>query len=269
MVGGLHRGGGIHNGAVLQLAVHIAVAGGHGLLTGCAVLHSSGAAGVAEVQAGVDILSVVGDSLRLHTLFVVHAVDHDLAAGCYDVIQRRLGVVVPFKGDAGALQCIGYGAVHQLDRVLLPVGGDADGECALDIQGCKIAAERGVVDLIALFRADAGKVHDLCGGSSGIGHKNLPRTIGVGDVGQPQICSGDAKGSHKAYHHDTKCQHTGRYCLLCGSNCFLQFNGSDTRQLLSLSYLVRPRVLHRHPGRPDCGGWGYKRRTVKYDALFG
>lgn len=117
--------------------------------------------------------------------------DHDLAAGCHDVIQRRLGVVVPFKGDAGALQRIGYGAVHQLDRVLLPVGGDADGECALDIQGCKIAAERGVVDLIALFRADAGKVHDLCGGSSGIGHKNLPRTIGVGDVGQPQICSGD------------------------------------------------------------------------------
>ena len=169
------------------------------------------------------------------------------------MIQRRLGVVVPFKGDAGALQCIGYGAEHQLYRVLLPVGGDADGECALDVQGGKIAAERGVVDLIALFRADAGKVHDLCGGSIGIGHKDLPCTIGVGDVGQPQICSGDAKGSHKAYHHDTKCQHTGRYCLLCGSNCFLQFNGSDTRQLLSLSYLVRPRVLHRHPGRPDCG----------------
>ena len=185
------------------------------------------------------------------------------------MIQRRLGVVVPFKGDTGALQRIGNSAEHQLYRVLLPVGGDADGECALDVQGGKIAAERGVVDLIALFRADAGKVHDLCGGSIGIGHKDLPCTIGVGDVGQPQICSGDAKGSHKTYHHDTKCQHTGRYCLLCGSNCFLQFNGSDTRQLLSLSYFARLRAVHQHPGRPDCGGWGYKRRTVKYDALFG
>ena len=250
MVGGLHRGGGIHNGAVLQLAVHIAVAGGHGLLTGCTVLQGGGAAGVAEVQAGVDILGVVGDGLSFHPLCVVYAVDHDLAAGGHNVIQRRLGVVVPFKGDTGALQCIGYGAEHQLYRVLLPVGGDADGECALDVQGGKIAAERGVVDLIALFRADAGKVHDLCGGSIGIGQKDLPCTIGVGDVGQPQICSGDAKGSHKTYHHDTKCQHTGRYCLLCGSNCFLQFNGSDTRQLLSLSYFARLRAVHQHPRPP-------------------
>ena len=100
-----------------------------------------------------------------------------------------------------------------------------------------------------------------CAGEGiGISQKDLPCTIGVGDVGQPQICSGDAKGSHKAYHHDTKCQHTGRYCLLCGSNCFLQFNGSDTRQLLSLSYLARRgSVLHQHPGRPDCGCSEYKR----------
>ena len=80
MVRGLHGGGGIHHDAVLQLTVHIAVAGGHGLLALGTVLHGGGAPGVAEVQAGIDILGIIGDGLRFHAVLIVHAVHHDRGA---------------------------------------------------------------------------------------------------------------------------------------------------------------------------------------------
>ena len=242
MVGGLHRGGGIHNGAVLQLAVHIAVTGGHGLLTGCAVLHRGGAAGVAEVQAGVDILGVVGDGLSFHPLCVVHAVDHDLAAGGHNVIQRRLGVVVPFKGDTGAFQRIGNGAKGHLHRVLLAVGLDVHGEGPLNVQGGKIAAERGVVNVVALFGLNAGKAHDAGRVSLTADHQ-LTRTIGVGDVGQPQIRGGHGQSEHKAHRHDAERQHTGCDRTSAVRQCFLKFDGSDTRQLLSFHHFGMRRAL--------------------------
>ena len=91
MVGGLHRGGHIHHHAVFQFAVHILLAGGHGLLTLRPMLQGGGPAGVAEVQAGVDILGVIGDGLGLHLVLVVHPVHRDLTARSDQLIQRRLG----------------------------------------------------------------------------------------------------------------------------------------------------------------------------------
>ena len=127
------------------------------------------------------------------------------------------------------------------DGGLLTVGSDADGECALNVQGGKIAAVGRVIDLIALFGLDAGKVHNLCRVGLG-GEDHLPGTIGVCDVGQPQIRSGHTECSHKAHDHDTKRQHTGRDCMLAVRQCFLQFYGSDTRQLLSFQIFLRLRT---------------------------
>ena len=106
MVGGLHRGGHIHHHAVFQLAVHIAVAGGDSLLAFRTMAHCGGAAGVAEIQAGVDVLGIVGDGLRLHTVGVVHAVHRDGGTCAHQLVQSRLGVVVTLQGDTGTLQGI-------------------------------------------------------------------------------------------------------------------------------------------------------------------
>ena len=86
------------------------------------MLQGGGPAGVAEVQAGVDILGVVGDGLGLHLVLVVHPVHRDLTAHSDQLIQRRLGVVICLQGDAGALQRLGNGAKGHLHRVLLAVG---------------------------------------------------------------------------------------------------------------------------------------------------
>ena len=104
MVGGLHRGGHIHHHAVFQLAVHILFAGGHGLLALRPMLQGGGPAGVAEIQAGVDVLGIVGDGLRLHTVGVVHAVHRDGGTCAHQLVQSRLGVVVTLQGDTGTLQ---------------------------------------------------------------------------------------------------------------------------------------------------------------------
>ena len=252
MVGRLHSGGGIHHDAVFQLTVHIAVAGGDSLLAFRTMAHRGGAAGVAEIQAGVDVLGIVGDGLRLHTVGVVHAVHRDGGTCAHQLVQSRLGVVVTLQGDTGTLQGIRHGAEHHFDGVLLTVGSDADGECALNVQGGKVAAVGRVIDLIALFGLDAGKVHNLCRVGLG-GEDHLPGTIGVCDVGQPQIRSGHTECSHKAHDHDTKRQHTGRDCMLAVRQCFLQFYGSDTRQLLSFQNWLRLRTCFSCPGRPDCG----------------
>ena len=198
--------------------------------------YRGGASGVAEVQAGVDILGVIGDGLCFHTLLIVHAVDSDLRSGCDQLVEGGFGVVLALQRDACAVQRVGHGAEHHLDRVLLAVSRDADGKRALDVQCGKVAAVGRVIDLIAFFGLDAGEVHDLCGVGLG-GEDHLPGTIGVCDVGQPQIRSGHTKRSHKAHDHDTERQHTGRDCFLAVRECFLQFYGSDTRQLLSFRIL--------------------------------
>ena len=268
MVGGLHGSGGIHHDAVLQFAVHIAVAGGDGLLAFRTMAHRGGAAGVAEIQAGVDVLGIVGDGLRLHTVGVVHAVHRDGGACAHQLVQSRLGVVVTLQSDTCALQSVGDGAEHHLDGVLLTVGGDADGECALDVQGGKVAAVGRVIDPITFFGLDAGEVHDLCRVGLG-GEDHLPGTIGVCDVGQPQIRSGHTECSHKAHDHDTERQHTGRDSLLAGGQSFLYFYGSDTRQLLSFQSWVRPQTRCSMPRPPGLqGGQKHSGPTIKYDALF-
>ena len=196
------------------------------------MLHRSGAAGVAEVQAGVHILRIVGDGLGLHAVLIVHAMHHDFRTGSHLLIQGGFGVVLSLQRDACALQRIGHSAVHHLDGIGLSICLNAHGECAFDAQGGKIAAERRVVNMIAFFGLDAGEVHHLRGIGLG-GQQDLPGTIGVSDVGQPQIRSGHTECSHKAHDHDTERQHTGRDCLFAVRECFLQFYGSDTRQLLS------------------------------------
>ena len=263
MVRGLHGGGGIHHDAVLQLTVHIAVAGGHGLLALGTVLHGGGAPGVAEVQAGIDILGIIGDGLRFHAVLIVHAVHHDRGACGHQAVQGRLGVVIALQGDAGALQGIGHSAVHHLHRVGLAVGLDVHRECALNVQGGKVAAERRVIDLVALFGLDAGEAHDLCG-VGGRGEDHLLGPIGVGDVGQPQIRSGHTKGSHKAHDHDTKRQHAGRDCRSAARGCFFQVYGSDTRQLLSSCFWCGRGccIAPRPPGLRNTKG-----STIKYDAF--
>ena len=242
MVGGLHRGGHIHHHAVFQLAVHILFAGGHGLLTLRPMLQGGGPAGVAEVQAGVDILGVIGDGLSLHLVLVVHPVHRDLTARSDQLIQRRLGVVICLQGDAGALQRLGNGAKGHLHRVLLAVGLDVHGEGPLNVQGGKIAAERGVVNVVALFGLNAGKAHDA-GRVSLIADHQLTRTIGVGDVGQPQIRGGHGQSEHKAHCHDAERQHTGCDRTSAVRQCFLKFDGSDTRQLLSFHHFGMRRAL--------------------------
>ena len=52
VAGGGRIGGDVHHHAVFQLAVHIALAGGDGLLALRAMLQGGGAAGVAEVETG-------------------------------------------------------------------------------------------------------------------------------------------------------------------------------------------------------------------------
>ena len=267
MAGGLHGGGGIHHDAVLQLTVHIAVAGGDGLLALRAVLHGGGAAGVAEVEAGVDVLGVIGDGLGLHAVLIVHAVHRDLGARSHQLVQRGFGVVIALQGDACALQGVGDGAEHHLHRVLLAVGGDADGEGALNVQGGEVAAVGRVIDLVAFLGLDAGKVHDLCGVGLG-GEDHLPSTIGVCDVGQPQIRSGHTECSHKAHDHDTERQHTGRDSLLAGGQSFLYFYGSDTRQLLSFRILCGRGHCKNAPAARTAGRQKLGCPTIKYDALF-
>ncbi|EFQ08127.1 hypothetical protein HMPREF9436_00403 [Faecalibacterium cf. prausnitzii KLE1255] len=41
--------------------------------------------------------------------------------------------------------------------------------------------------------------------------------------------------------------------MLAVRQCFLQFYGSDTRQLLSFQNWLRLRTCFSCPGRPDCG----------------
>ena len=179
VAGGLHGGGGIHHDAVLQLTVHIAVAGGDGLLALRAVLHGGGAAGVAEVEAGVDVLGVIGDGLGLHAVLIVHAVHRDLGARSHQLVQRGFGVVIALQGDACALQGVGDGAEHHLHRVLLAVGGDADGEGALNVQGGEVAAVGRVIDLVAFLGLDAGKIEEVLADRSGvmIANYNCPGQI--------------------------------------------------------------------------------------------
>ena len=118
------------------------------------------------------------------------------------------------------------------------------------------------------LRTDAGEVHDLCRVGLG-GEDHLPGTIGVCDVGQPQIRSGHTECSHKAHDHDTERQHTGRDSLLTGGQSFLYFYGSDTRQLLSFQSWVRPQTRCSMPRPPGLrGGQKHSGPTIKYDALF-
>ena len=234
MIGGLHRGGHIDHHAVFQLTVHPALAGGHGLLALRAVLQRGGAAGVAEVQAGVDILGIIGDGLRLDLVLIIDAVDHDAAACRDQLVQRRLGVVLFIQSDAGAFQRIGNGAKGHLHRILLVVGLDGHGECALDVQGSQAAAERGVIDMVALFGLHAGKAHHAGGIAVSVSADHqLPRTIGVSDVGQPQIRGGHGQCEQQAHGHDAERQHTGGGGTGAAAQCFLKFDGSDTEQLLS------------------------------------
>ena len=234
MIGGLHRGGHIDHHAVFQLTVHPALAGGHGLLALRAVLQRGGAAGVAEVQAGVDILGIVGDGLRLDLILIIDAVDHDAAACCDQLVQCRLGVVLFIQGDASAFQRIGNGAKSHLHRILLVVGLNGHGECALDVQGSQAAAERGVIDMVALFGFHAGKAHHAGGVAVSVSADHqLPRTIGVSDVGQPQIRGGHGQREQQAHGHDAERQHTGGGGTGAAAQCFLKFDGSDTEQLLS------------------------------------
>ena len=193
------------------------------------MLQRGSAAGVAEVQAGVDILGIVGDSLRLDLILIIDAVDHDAAACRDQLVQCRLGVVLFIQGDAGAFQRICNGAKGHLHRILLVVCLDGHGECALDVQGSQAAAERGVIDMVALFGLHAGKAHHAGGVAVSVSADHqLPRTIGVSDVGQPQIRGGHGQCEQQAHGHDAERQHTGG-----GAQCFLKFDGSDTEQLLS------------------------------------
>ena len=200
------------------------------------MLEGGGAAGVAEVQAGVDILGIVGDGLGLHLVLIIHTVHHDFAAHRDQIVEGRLRVVVGIQRDARALQRVGHGADGHLDGILLPVRLNADGERALNVQGSKVAAERSVVDVVALLGLNAGKVHHAGRVTLSRGEDHLPRTVGVGDVSQAQIRGGHSQREHKARRHDAERQHTVRDCMAAVRDCFFKFDGSDTRQLLSFHH---------------------------------
>ena len=232
MIGGLDGGGHVNHHAVLQLTVHPALAGGDCLLALCTVLQGRCAAGVAEVQAGINILGVVGDGLCLDLVLIIDPVDNDVAARRHQLVKSRFGVVVGVQRDAGTLQRIGHSAKGKLDRVFLTIGLNGHGECALDVQGSEAAAERGVIYMVALFGLNAGKAHHAGGVAVSADHQ-LPRTIGVSDVGQPQIRGGHSQREHEAHSHDAERQHTGSDGTGAAAQCFLKFDGSDTEQLLS------------------------------------
>lgn len=97
MVGRLHGGGHIGNDAVFQLAVHPALPGGNGLLALRAMLQGGSTVGIAEVEASIDVLRVVGDSLRLHLVLILDAVDFDLAASRDHRAEGGFGIVVPSR----------------------------------------------------------------------------------------------------------------------------------------------------------------------------
>ena len=82
---------------------------------------------------------------------IIDPVDNDVAARRHQLVKGRLGVVVGVQRDAGTLQRIGHSAKGKLDRVFLTIGLNGHGECALDVQGSKAAAERGVIYMVALF----------------------------------------------------------------------------------------------------------------------
>ena len=62
--------------------------------------------------------------------------------------------------------------------------------------------------LAALLGLDAGKAHNA--GRVALGSEDhLPRTVGVCDVGQPQIRGGHSQREHETRSHDAERQHTG------------------------------------------------------------
>ena len=208
MVGRLHGGGHIGNDAVFQLAVHPALPGGDGLLALRAMLQGGSTVGVAEVEAGIDVLRVVGDCLRLHLVLILDAVDFDLAASRDHRAEGGFGIVVPLQSDAGTFQSIGDGTHHHLDGVLLTFSLNGDAEGALDVQGCQTTGKGSVVDFVSLLGLDAGKAHNA--GRVALGSEDhLPRTVGVCDVGQPQIRGGHSQREHETRSHDAERQHTG------------------------------------------------------------
>ena len=208
MVGRLHGGGHIGDDAVFQLAVHPALPGGDGLLALRAMLQGGSTVGVAEVEAGIDVLRVVGDSLRLHLVLILDAVDFNLAASRDHRAEGGFGIVVPLQSDAGTFQSISNGTHHHLDGVLLAFSLNGDAEGTLDVQGCQTAGKGSVVDFVSLLGLDAGKAHNAGGVALG-SEDHLPRTVGVCDVGQPQIRGGHSQREHETRSHDAERQHTG------------------------------------------------------------
>ena len=132
-----------------------------------------------------------------------------------------------------ALECVGHRAVEHPDRVLLPVGLNGNGEDAVEAQRGKTAAERGVISGVLIC---CRQTH-CAGGNALCGEGGRLYSIGVGDVGQPQIRGGHSQRKSKAHDHDAERQHTGRDCAGAVRQCFFQFDGSDTRQLLSFYIL--------------------------------
>ena len=92
--------------------------------------------------------------------------------------------------------------------ILLTFSLNGDAEGALDVQGCQTAGKGSVIDFVSLLGLDAGKAHNA--GRVALGSEDhLPRTVGVCDVGQPQIRGGHSQREHETRSHDAERQHTG------------------------------------------------------------
>ena len=172
--------------------------------------------------------------------------DLDLAAHGDESVQAGDGVVVGAQGDAGPLQSVGHGAVDHLDGLLGAVHLDGHREGTLNVQGCQVAAEGGVVDPVALPCFQAGQAHQP-GGVALLGKDHLPHAGRVGDIGQPQAGGGHHQGHHQAQSHGTQGQRPGRNPAHCARTVLLRLVfivGNDTKQLLSFYSLdLRRRAL--------------------------
>ena len=160
-------------------------------------------------------------------------------------VARQLNEIARRRGQTLAEMALGW-VLRDERMTSVIVGASSVNQLADNLQALNhlefTAEELNEVNVVALFGLNAGKAHDAGRVSLTADHQ-LSRTIGVGDVGQPQIRGGHGQSEHKAHCHDAERQHTGCDRTSAVRQCFLKFDGSDTRQLLSFHHFGMRRVL--------------------------